>query len=217
MISTLVVYLLGDLLAQSLRPKEKEEGAEEEEGRILGGYEPERTAKALVIGAGSAIPTYMWFIHLGNSFNYPSRMLSLLTKVVVNQIVYTPIFNSYFFGMQALLSFHHSPLTLAGWAGIVDHVARTVPTSFVNSCKLWPAVTAVNFLWVPVEFRPVFAGVVAVGWQGYLSFLNRRAEGEEEDDEMVEVMEGKATGKVATAEAKSVRETGTMAAREKQV
>lgn len=44
-ISTLVIYFLGDLGAQSLRD---------------GDYEPERTAKSLAIGAGSSIPTYLW-------------------------------------------------------------------------------------------------------------------------------------------------------------
>lgn len=29
-----------------------------------GKYEPERTAKALIIGAGSSIPTYLWWVTL---------------------------------------------------------------------------------------------------------------------------------------------------------
>jgi hypothetical protein len=57
-----------------------------------------------------------------------------------------------------------------------ERIRRTVPVSFVNSCKLWPAVTAFSFTFVPVEYRSVFAGVIAVGWQTYLSYLNRLAE-----------------------------------------
>jgi hypothetical protein len=121
-------------------------------------------------------------MYLGNSFNYASPILSLITKVVVNQILYTPIFNSYFFGMQALLSGHHSPFTWDGLTGIAEHIKRTVPTSFVNSCKLWPAVTAFSFTFVPADFRSIFAGVIAIGWQTYLSFLNRKAEGEKEKE-----------------------------------
>lgn len=138
------------------------------------------------------------FIRLGNSFNYASPFLSLATKVIVNQLLYTPIFNSYFFGMQALLSGQHSPLTWEGICGIGEHIARTVPTSFVNSCKLWPAVTAFSFAFVPVEFRSVFAGVVAVGWQTYLSLLNRRAEVEERGEEEAEKL-GEKMGKVESA------------------
>ena len=55
----------------------------------------------------------------------------------------------------------------------------TVPVSVVNSCKIWPAVTAVSFAYLPLEYRALFAGVVAVGWQTYLSFLNRQAEAAE--------------------------------------
>lgn len=61
---------------------------------------------------------------------------------------------------------------------MVERVKRTVPTSMMNSIKLWPAVTAISFAWVPQEHRSIFAGVIAIGWQTYLSFLNRTVEGE---------------------------------------
>jgi protein Mpv17 len=109
------------------------------------------------------------FIFLGTHFNYPSQILSLLTKVVVNQIVFTPIFNSYFFGMQSFLS---GDTLDQVW----ERIRRTVPVSFVNSCKLWPAVTAFSFTFIVPQYRSIFAGFIAIGWQTYLSFLNRQAE-----------------------------------------
>ncbi|KFY91771.1 hypothetical protein V498_05325 [Pseudogymnoascus sp. VKM F-4517 (FW-2822)] len=182
-ISTLIVYFLGDLSAQRIRG---------------GDYEAERAGRALIIGAGAAIPSYTWFVYLGNSFNYASPLLSLATKVVVNQLAFTPIFNTYFFGMQALLS---SPPSLASLHHAVEHVKRTVPTSFVNSCKLWPVVTAFSFTFLPPDFRNIFGGFVAIGWQSYLSFLNRAVEGREEMEEMEEKeeREREAAGKEAAA------------------
>ena len=91
----------------------------------------------------------------------------------MNQLCFTPIFNSYFFGMQAFLVGDTLP-------EVWERIRRTVPVSFVNSMKLWPAVTAFSFTFVPIEYRSVFAGVIAVGWQTYLSYLNRQAEEEEE-------------------------------------
>ena len=111
-------------------------------------------------------------MYLNRSFNYSSRMLSLATKVTVNQIVFTPVFNSYFFGMQSLLS---GDTVLDAW----ERIKRTVPTSFINSCKLWPAVTAFSFTYIQPQYRALFAGVIAVGWQSYLSWLNQRAANEE--------------------------------------
>jgi dihydroorotate dehydrogenase len=118
------------------------------------------------------VGAHIRFVFLSQNFNYSSRLLSLGTKVVVNQICYTPIFNSYFFGMQAALA---GDTIEQVW----ERIRRTVPVSFVNSMKLWPAVTAFSFTFIPLEYRSVFAGVIAVGWQTYLSYLNRLAEKEE--------------------------------------
>ncbi|KAL2056380.1 hypothetical protein ABVK25_003403 [Lepraria finkii] len=155
--TSLVIYLCGDLAAQKI-------GGED--------YYPWRTVRHLTIGAISSIPAYSWFMYLSRSFNHSSRLLSLATKVGVNQIVFTPIFNSYFFGMQSLLS---GDTPLEAW----ERIKRTVPTSFINSCKLWPAVTAFSFTYIQPQYRSLFAGVVAIGWQSYLSWLNQIAANEE--------------------------------------
>jgi hypothetical protein len=89
--------------------------------------------------------------------------------VTVNQLAFTPIFNSYFFGMQSFLSGDSLP-------EVWERIRRTVPVSFVNSCKLWPAVTAFSFTFIDPQYRSIFAGFVAIGWQTYLSYLNRQAE-----------------------------------------
>ncbi|KAL2165837.1 hypothetical protein VTG60DRAFT_3742 [Thermothelomyces hinnuleus] len=152
--TSLFIYLCSDISAQSMGGRD---------------YDPTRTLRALLIGSISSIPSYHWFVWLSESFNYRSRLLSLATKVVVNQVCFTPVFNTYFFGMQALLS----GATLAEtW----ERITKTVPVSCLNSCKLWPAVTAFSFAFLPLEYRPVFGGVIAVGWQTYLSYLNRLAE-----------------------------------------
>lgn len=109
------------------------------------------------------------FIFLSENFNFTSRILSIATKVTINQICFTPVFNSYFFGMQSFLAGDNLEQV---W----ERIRVTVPVSFVNSMKLWPAVTAFSFAFIPMEYRSIFAGVIAVGWQTYLSFLNRSAE-----------------------------------------
>lgn len=72
--------------------------------------------------------------------------------MALNQLVFAPLFNCYFFGMQALLSGDASLRQAA------DHVRRTVPVSWVNSCKVWPAVTAFSFTFVGERNRALFAG-----------------------------------------------------------
>ncbi|KAI9876248.1 MAG: hypothetical protein M1830_006941 [Pleopsidium flavum] len=158
--SSLVIYLCGDVCAQNI-------GGDD--------YNPWRTVRNITIGGISSIPSYKWFIFLGQTFNYSSKTLSLTTKVLVNQIAFSPLFNSYFFGMQALLSGDR-------FAEAWEHIKRTVPISLINSCKLWPAVTAFSFTFIQAQYRALFAGIIAIGWQSYLSYLNQKAADEEGDE-----------------------------------
>ena len=155
---TLITYFFGDLLAQEI-------GGED--------YNPARTLRMLIIGGIAAIPGYKWFLLLGRSFNYPGRFwLSIATKTAVQQACFTPVFNTYFFGMHAILT-GESP------SGVFERIKGAVPTSMWNSLKIWPTVTALSFAFVRPEYRFMVSGVVAVGWQAYLSSLNRREEKEE--------------------------------------
>ncbi|GAB7366287.1 hypothetical protein MBLNU230_g7844t1 [Neophaeotheca triangularis] len=157
--STLTIYYLGDLSAQTILSN----------GFTSGSYEPIRGVRALIIGGIMSLPSYNWFLFLGRHFNYPSHLASLAVKICVNQTVFTPLFNTYFFGMQVLLAGE-------GVGKAWERVKQTVPTSIKNSWKVWPLVTAFSFTFVRPQFRSVFAGVVAIGWQSYLSWLNSRAE-----------------------------------------
>jgi protein Mpv17 len=81
--------------------------------------------------------------------------------------------------MQSLLSGATGP-------EIVERIKNTVPTSWINSCKLWPVVTAFSFTYIPIQYRSIFGGVIAIGWQTYLSLLNQRAAAKEEKEQEIE-------------------------------
>ena len=167
LVSALIIYLIGDLTAQNIAPTPASEPTSSSPDRVST-YDPYRTVRALIIGGVAAIPGYHWFLFLARNFNYTSKPLSIVLKVVINQVVFTPIFNTYFFGMQSALSG-------ANFRDIAERIQNTVPRSWINSWKLWPAVTAFSFAFVRVELRGLFAGVIAIGWQAYLSVLNQRA------------------------------------------
>ena len=38
---------------------------------------------------------------------------------------------------------------------------------------MWPIAAAVSYTYVPVEFRVLFANVVALGWQVFLNLATR--------------------------------------------
>ncbi|KAM3504127.1 hypothetical protein MY10362_003748 [Beauveria mimosiformis] len=89
------------------------------------------------------------FLH--GQFNFASTAASLATKVLVQQAIYTPIFNTYFFAAQSLLS----------GASVEDTWIRlqlALPTSIVTGWKVWSGVALVSFMYVPAQFRSVFSG-----------------------------------------------------------
>lgn len=116
------------------------------------------------------------FKYLGESFNFRSKLLSISTRVLVNQIFFTPVFLAAFFTLQSVFA----SVGTVSTREMIDTLKRTIPTAYINSCKLWPAVTAVNFWFVPLEFRALFGGAVAVGWNGYLSFLSQQVNKQED-------------------------------------
>lgn len=89
LISSLVIYFIGDLVAQSIAPDESNQVLEVVDDAAEKGWVQEwsdnrdwaRTGRALVIGGLSSIPSYKWFLWLSNSFNYSSKTLSLSIKV----------------------------------------------------------------------------------------------------------------------------------------
>lgn len=162
--TSLTTYLCGDLLAQEI-------GRED--------YDGYRTLRMLSIGAIASIPGYRWFMWLGSHFNYGSTAATITIKVLIQQFFFAPIFNTYFFGMQAALA-GASP------SAVIERIKGAVPESVVSSAKFWPAVTALNFTIIPAHLRFAFSAVFAVVWQTYLSFLNRKEERPEPMGTLVE-------------------------------
>jgi hypothetical protein len=101
-VSALVIYLMGDFVAQSIGGVGQHDDAhteplglegayktnEEDIGQEMGKLESwfrnrdwQRTLRALLIGGIAAVPGYKWFLWLSNSFNYRSKIGSLGVKV----------------------------------------------------------------------------------------------------------------------------------------
>jgi hypothetical protein len=89
LISSLVIYFIGDLVAQSIAPADSKEPHDMADDAAEKGWVQEwgdnrdwaRTGRALIIGGLSSIPSYKWFLWLSNNFNYSSKILTLSTKV----------------------------------------------------------------------------------------------------------------------------------------
>lgn len=144
-------------------------------------------------------------------FSRFSKPIAVTARVLVNQIFFTPIFLTAFFSLQSLLTGSTGRET-------TEKLKTTLPGAYVNSCQLWPAVTAINFWWIKLEYRSMFSGVIAIGWNSYLSYLNQQqvqqtakieelqespkglqAQPKEESSMITRIIEGFKQGQKATA------------------
>lgn len=91
-VSALVIYLVGDFVAQGIggvgaddKASNIEQDTEKEETGWLNEWAQNRdwnrTGRALLIGGIAAVPGYKWFLWLSNNFNYRSKIGSLALKV----------------------------------------------------------------------------------------------------------------------------------------
>lgn len=81
--SSIIIYLCGDLSAQFFFPSEApspskteredvkattQSDVEEDKEERKGGYDPWRTVRHLIVGAGSSIPSYNWYADLDQAY-----------------------------------------------------------------------------------------------------------------------------------------------------
>ncbi|KAJ5201319.1 hypothetical protein N7449_006122 [Penicillium cf. viridicatum] len=152
---TPLIFCVGDFAAQMIGDDD--------------GFDYHRALRSAIAGLVIAIPTYKWFLFLGRRFNYSSPALSLGAKVAVNQTVYTPLFNVYFFAAHGLLAGE-------GVWGAMERVKDKASISIPRSFLFWPFVTAFNFTYIQPQSRGIATSIGSVFWQTYLSWLNSRGE-----------------------------------------
>ncbi|KAF8455933.1 hypothetical protein BGX38DRAFT_1087978, partial [Terfezia claveryi] len=160
--TSIAIYLLGDINAQLLF------------GDKNTPYDPIRTLRMITIGGILSAPSYRWFLYLSDLFSprFP-KPVAVALRVMINQLCFTPVFLTAFFSLQSFL-------TGATAEETKERLQETLPAAYKNSCQLWPAVSAINFYWIKFEYRSVFSGVVAIGWNAYLSYLTQKRVAEED-------------------------------------
>jgi protein Mpv17 len=104
---------------------------------------------------------------------------SLLERLITTQHVYMGLA-----ARMTLDAFVFSPLAVAGyfvwrsalegkdWQGITEKLRVKWKHATLASWQFWPAVNAINFSFVPLQFRVLYNNCLGLLWNGYLSRIN---------------------------------------------
>lgn len=153
--TSVVINCLGDVNAQFMF---SEAGVD---------FDVVRTLRMMLSGAILAIPGNEWYTRISFAFRSYSRPVAVGLRVTLSQVVFSPLILLGFFIVQGVL-------LGMGVKEIRDKIENTMPTAFIDSLKLWPAVSLVSFWLIPMEFRALLGGVASLGWNTWLSYLNSR-------------------------------------------
>mmetsp|Transcript_9917 Transcript_9917/g.13570 ORF Transcript_9917/g.13570 Transcript_9917/m.13570 type:complete len:149 (+) Transcript_9917:497-943(+) len=104
---------------------------------------------------------------IGNSMK---NKVGVVLKVFADQLVYAPLSILAFFSFAAVLENEKS-------SDAIDALVVKVKFNFLHTliadCTMWPLVNAINFRFIPLNYRPSFVGLAQLIWQTYLSTAAR--------------------------------------------
>ncbi|CAO3627684.1 unnamed protein product [Cunninghamella blakesleeana] len=157
-ITTSALFGTGDVIAQQAI-----------ENRGINNHDIIRTSRMVCFGgiiAGPALST--WYRFLEHNIRASTPFKTLASKVAIDQIFFAPTFIGVFFCTQGL--FEGKSIQ-----EIKDKLNHGYTSAVINNYKLWPAVQFFNFYFVPLNHRLMVTNLVALGWNSYLSIINRQS------------------------------------------
>eukprot|EP00878_Enallax_costatus_P003220 GHUV01003423.1.p1 GENE.GHUV01003423.1~~GHUV01003423.1.p1 ORF type:complete len:199 (+),score=39.85 GHUV01003423.1:178-774(+) len=120
----------------------------------------------LLIGAPSA---HYWHQYLQRWFAGKSDSLeTAIQKVILDQLTFGPMYNFCFMAYTSMIV-HGMPA-----AAFQHKAAKEYPALQVNGWKVWLPVGLINYRFIPLQFRVLFANVVALFW-GVFVILSSQA------------------------------------------
>jgi hypothetical protein len=174
-----VIGAMGDVMCQIYIDKPEKEIQMQQDGeqvptQALWWWESGRTTRFFVLGVGLVGPwCHSWYGFLARKLP-KLTVSSIVTRVALDQFAFTPVI---------LTTFISSLWTLEGAMGdtseeeakktIPQRLKETLPDVIVANWMLWGPVQLFNFRVVPQKYQVLFANMISLVWNAYLSFSTR--------------------------------------------
>lgn len=107
-----------------------------------------------------------WYKFLNYAFGEGIKFISVLQRVLCDQLFYSPISLSWFLAYMVVV------VEGRGVAAIGDRLRSTYLPTLAVQYTIWPAAQFINFLVIPPALQIPFSSTVSVFWNSYLSLKN---------------------------------------------
>ncbi|TQV98485.1 hypothetical protein V2A60_007777 [Cordyceps javanica] len=153
-ITTAVLFATGDITAQQLVDQ-----------RGLEKHDFARTGRMALYGGvvfGPAATT--WFNFLARRITFTNKRVETLARVFVDQSVFAPTMIGVFLSSMATMEGNSAK----------ERLEKTWWPALRTNWMVWPFVQTINFAFLPLQYRVLFANVISIGWNSYLSWVNSK-------------------------------------------
>jgi protein Mpv17 len=164
-LTSLVGFTAGDILAQNFVSNDEKKP-----------YDYFRTLRFASFGFFLHGTTGHYFYGFLDSKLPGTRAMTVVAKVLIDQLVWNPIFGSLFFG-------YLNASEGKSFKEYQQKIYADLPTAVMGSWTVWVPAHTVNFAFVPPAQRLLYINTIQIGYNVFLSFLgNRKVESVEKEE-----------------------------------
>ncbi|KXJ91403.1 sym-1 [Microdochium bolleyi] len=153
-VTTAVLFATGDVTAQQLVDR-----------RGLEKHDFARTGRMFAYGGLVFGPVATnWFGFLQRNVVLRNKHAEVAARVACDQLIFAPIMINVFLRSMAVME----------GTSAQEKVDKSYWGALQANWMIWPFVQAVNFTFVPLQFRVLAVNVVSIGWNCFLSMINSK-------------------------------------------
>ncbi|XP_068559678.1 LOW QUALITY PROTEIN: peroxisomal membrane protein 2-like, partial [Cebidichthys violaceus] len=156
-----ILTALGNLLSQILEAKKKRPTMEP-----VDQIDPAGAARYAIYGLVITGPVSHYFYQLMEVWMPSTDPLCIVKRLLLDRLVFAPAFLLIFYFVMNILE-------AKGWRDFEKKMRGSYWTALKMNWKVWTPFQFININFVPVQFRVLFANMVALFWYAYLASVRK--------------------------------------------
>uniref|UniRef100_UPI0037E939E7 peroxisomal membrane protein 2 n=1 Tax=Semicossyphus pulcher TaxID=241346 RepID=UPI0037E939E7 len=156
-----ILSALGNLLSQILEARKKAKN-----GAPVNELDAAGAARYAIYGLFITGPVSHYFYQLMEVWMPTTDPLCIVKRLLLDRLIFAP-------GFLLLFYFVMNILEAKGWGDFEKKMRGSYWTALKMNWKVWTPFQFININFVPVQFRVLFANMVALFWYAYLASVRK--------------------------------------------
>ncbi|XP_033474638.1 peroxisomal membrane protein 2 [Epinephelus lanceolatus] len=156
-----ILSALGNLLSQTLEARKKAKN-----GAAVSEIDTTGAARYAIYGLFITGPVSHYFYQLMEVWIPTTDPLCIVKRLLLDRLFFAP-------GFLLLFYFVMNVLEAKGWRDFEMKMKQSYWTALKMNWKVWTPFQFININFVPVQFRVLFANMVALFWYAYLASVRK--------------------------------------------